>query len=88
MIQTAMVCYVLAQLADVYTTERALRAGAREANPVVKWLMEKLGRGWIVAKLLIASLALAIFLHFDSLLGIWVAVVVTAWVAWHNMRYY
>lgn len=47
----ALIAYALAQLADVVTTLRFLQRGGREANPVIAWLMDRLGRGWIVAKL-------------------------------------
>jgi len=44
--------FVLAQLADVYTTLRALKLkGATEANGFIALLMDKLGRGWILVKL-------------------------------------
>jgi hypothetical protein len=44
--------FVLAQLADVYTTQRALKLkGAVEGNGFIAVLMDKLGRGWILVKL-------------------------------------
>lgn len=56
--------YVLAVL-DAYTTKEALRTNpnAREANPVIRWLMEKLGdNGWVGAKM-VATLVAGILLY-------------------------
>lgn len=47
--------FVLAQLADVYTTQRALKLkGTTEDNGFIAVLMDKLGRGWILVKLAIS----------------------------------
>lgn len=44
--------YMLAQIADIYTTVRGLKLqNVREANGIVAWLMRKLGNGWIAVKL-------------------------------------
>jgi hypothetical protein len=37
------------QAADTVTTLRAVELGAREANPVVEWLIENLGPGGFMA---------------------------------------
>ncbi|HSA89577.1 MAG TPA: DUF5658 family protein [Burkholderiales bacterium] len=37
------------QVADTVTTLRAVELGAREANPVVEWLLEKSGPGGFMA---------------------------------------
>lgn len=37
------VVFVLLQIADVASTMIALNMGAREANPVMRWLFEKIG---------------------------------------------
>jgi hypothetical protein len=37
------------QVADTVTTLRAVEIGAREANPVVEWLLEKSGPGGFMA---------------------------------------
>ena len=37
------------QVADTVTTLRAVELGGREANPVVKWLLEKSGPGGFMA---------------------------------------
>ena len=44
--------FVLAQIADVYTTQRALKLkGPTEDSGFIALLMDKLGRGWVLVKL-------------------------------------
>lgn len=81
-----LVLYALASIADVVTTERGLARGGVEANPVIRWFMERLGRGWIVFKLVL-SLAVAIYAVMNGyVLVIFVLSGLTLWVAWHNTR--
>ena len=55
MIEPIWIVFILSQLADVVTTQFALTSGrAHESNPIVAWLMEKAGLGWIVIKLVVA----------------------------------
>jgi hypothetical protein len=44
------------QAADAVTTLHALDLGAREANPVVEWLLEKFGAGGFIAAKIAATL--------------------------------
>ena len=48
------------QAADAATTLHAIELGAREANPVVAWLLEKFGPGGFVAA---KAAVTALFLH-------------------------
>ncbi len=52
------------QVLDVISTNRVLRLGGREFNPLVVWVMRRMGRAWWLPKLavatLISSLALAL----------------------------
>tara|TARA_R110002096_G_scaffold49122_4_gene130026 strand:+ start:124 stop:414 length:291 start_codon:yes stop_codon:yes gene_type:complete len=79
--------FLLAQLADIYTTVYALRAPrAREANGIIAWLMAKLGKGWIVVKLAVSfGGAYAIFISGERWLIIALAVLVMG-VALSNYR--
>ena len=81
------VVFFLAQLADVLTTLYALgRGGAHEANPVVAFLMRKIGRGWIVTKLGVATAA-ALWLHHEGHdQWIWVASAGFFLLAANNLR--
>jgi len=39
--------FAAAQLADVWTTNRALRApGLKEAHPLWRWVQRRMGRAW------------------------------------------
>jgi hypothetical protein len=54
--------YWIGAAADGWTTERALDRGAREANPVARWLVKRMGdRGLLVAK--VAGYALLLVSH-------------------------
>ena len=47
----ALTAFLLSQIADIWSTIRGLKAGAREANPIIAWAMRNLGPwGWIVLK--------------------------------------
>ena len=46
------------QIADVWTTRRALAAGGREANPLIAAFMRWFGGYWWLPKLAIAAAAL------------------------------
>lgn len=68
--------FILAQLADIYTTQRALKLkDATEANGFIAFLMDKLGRGWIVVKLGISYGAAYVIWSEGSL---WLLVLLTA----------
>jgi hypothetical protein len=45
---------VLLQLFDGYSTYRILKNGGREKNPIVKWMMDRVGMvgGLVIAKIL------------------------------------
>lgn len=86
----AAIALMAASLADAATTVAALGRGAREANPVIRWLMDKLGPGWVPIKL--APAAWACWLawqhpHDDRLMMLLaVLAVVYAGVSVHNHR--
>ena len=42
-VTATFIAFVVAQIADAVTTILGLDNGAREANPVMKWLMGKIG---------------------------------------------
>jgi len=52
----AALAMIALQVADVVTTIGALdRPGVREANPVIRWLMDRLGRAWWAPKIALAA---------------------------------
>jgi len=63
----AFLIFAASQIADVYTTAAGIKRGAREANPVVAWLMDRLGKAWWVGKLA-PSLAIGAGL---AMIGLW-----------------
>ena len=76
--------YALATVADVATTSRALARGGREGNPVIRFAMERLGAGWVVAKGALALLVGALLVASGHAWPLFLAAVVTAAVAWLN----
>ena len=82
----ALSAYVIAQIADVVTTIRALRTGHREANPVIRWAMDRTGRAWPLVKLGITGAAAALIVTQVGPLWLWPVTVLTGLVAWHNSR--
>ncbi|WP_411818839.1 DUF5658 family protein [Hyphococcus sp. DH-69] len=60
-----VVIYNLVGIADIFSTELALQMGAgEEANPIVRGMMEQVGDGWIVAKLLLQAVISFMVLWF------------------------
>lgn len=47
---------VIAQAADIITTQAVLGAGGWEANPLMAWAQGSLGGAWIVPKLAVLAL--------------------------------
>lgn len=75
----------LLQAADVYTTLRALKLGGREANPLIKRLMDAIG---VKEALLLVKIAALIPLWvFRDLTPVWAWAFLVAfygWVLWNN----
>jgi hypothetical protein len=77
---------VACQAADTATTLHAVSIGAREANPVVAWLLENTGPGgFIAAKIAVTLLFLKYYPEISTDLVILVNAV-TCGVAAHNAR--
>lgn len=81
-----LAAFAIVQIADVYTTIRGMKMGASESNPVVAWLMDKLGMGWAIAKLAIASGAAWAILSGGVLWPLWGLTAAMGWVVLHNYR--
>lgn len=80
------IVFALVQIADVISTVIALRGPAREANPVIKWMMDHLGHGWIVVKLGIAALAAWLLWSSELTQWLWIANAVMALVILNNIK--
>ncbi len=78
----------LLQVADVWTTNIVIGNGGRESNPALKWIMDKLGEHWWIAKLGIAGLAIFILYSVGPQLLSWLVLVgligAYGWVIHHN----
>lgn len=89
-----IVLFVALQLADIASTVRALDKGARELNPVVRWIMARLGTvpGLIVIKGAgcAAIIAGILFAHAYSptiaLIAMAIFCAAYAYVVLHNLR--
>ncbi len=46
---------MLLQVLDVVSTNRVLSRGGREFNPIIVWIMQRMGRAWWMPKLAVAS---------------------------------
>jgi len=86
----AAVLLLIASIVDTITTIGALKRGGIEANPVVAWMIERLGKAWPVAKA--TPLAPAMWLVWrypdDMRLAIALAVMAAVYglVAWRNTQ--
>ena len=69
--QVTVGVYLLLQILDVWTTIKGIKLGATEANPIVKWMMYKLGKMWPLAKLTVALVSGYFLLETDTLWGMW-----------------
>lgn len=84
----ALIAFALAQLADIVSTTKALQSGGtREANPAVRWIMERFGRGWIVLKVVVSGGGAFLLWNAGFEFGIWAMAAITVWVAYRNMRF-
>lgn len=91
MIYFALVAVLAAlQVADVWSTNRALRAGAREGNPLIAWLMARLGRAWWLGKAAMAAAFLVPLWIVGPQPATWVALAILipayGWVVRNNWR--
>lgn len=78
--------FTLVQIADVFTTIRALRAGLSEGNPVIAFFMKHLGKyGWVIAKLAMAAVSTALCVFFRLWPVLAILTIVTGVVACRNL---
>lgn len=83
----AIAAFAAAQIADVMTTSAAIRSGrGREANPVIRWVMQHTGRAWPIVKLAITTGSAVVILLYAEPLWLWPVTLLTGAVAWSNSR--
>jgi hypothetical protein len=82
----ALIALALATLADVVTTLRGLKRGAREANPVSAALMRRGVWAWVLARSLVAVGVAVWGVSAGQTWLLWLIAGLTAVVAWHNTK--
>lgn len=77
----------LLQILDVATTIRVLDNGGYETNPIVAWMMDRLGDyGWIVVKLAIAAIGALLIYRSGQIWPLWAMCAVYAFVVYRNYK--
>lgn len=72
---------------DVFLTSEVIKKGGREANPVMRLLMERSPFAWEFVKITVHVAVAISVLQFDFMLwGGQLFVVVYLWVCYHNLR--
>lgn len=78
---------ILMQLFDFYSTFVILRAGGREVNPVVNFLINKIGL--VLALIIAKSVAIAgvVFIYYvDNLIAMIVLILIYSYVCLNNYK--
>lgn len=76
--------FALAQVADLWLTSKALSLGAREANPVSAWLIEKSGSVWVGGLPVKAAITALIAYSGSSVIAVFALGLYAAWVLPNN----
>jgi len=82
----AIIAYVLANILDVVSTKKVLKNGGEELNPILRSAMDKGGNKWVVLKMMLAGIALGIFLYFDLIWAVWAGTAFYGLIALNNFR--
>lgn len=92
LVRVLMLLVLLAAMGDVWSTNRAIARGAKEANPVMALFMRLLGDKWVMARLLFALLNIWMVMRSPATAETWkgaasfgLNVALMAWVIWHNV---
>jgi len=75
----------LLQIADLFLTHRALELGAREANPMMAWLINKVGNMWVAGIGAKAPIFLLV-LWCESIPLTVFGIALMTWVCWNNAQ--
>lgn len=73
------------QIWDIILTTRILRAGGRELNGIMAWIMAVAGNGWLAAKYAVGMGAGIWAASAGAVWLIWLIIAVMAWVIHHNL---
>ena len=50
-----VILFLLLQIADIWTTDKALKMGKREANPLLNWLFQRLDPVGVMVSMKVAA---------------------------------
>ena len=84
-----LIIFTVLQILDVYTTYKILSNGGRELNPLVRWVIEKVGLVLGISSLKVILVACLTVIWYNNMLPVWamvVADVVYAGVIAYNMK--
>ena len=84
MLEIALAAAILAQIADVISTNKAITRGAVEANPVIAAVMGHFGRAWWVVKLAFSGGVTFWAYRIESTIALVGMSAVIGFVAWRN----
>lgn len=79
-----LVIFILLQIADVWTTLRALELGAREMNPLLNWMFKHVDP--LAAMVLVKVVGLWALWYVNSYLLTMACCVVYLWVVLNNWK--
>lgn len=84
---TPIYALIAIQVADAVTTYIGLRGGARETNPAVRWVLDRVGMaGWIIIKSAIVAGAAWLLWSGGQVQMIWIVAGAMALVVLNNIR--
>lgn len=83
----AVAVALILQLLDVHSTRAFLAQGHREANPLIRWAMKRLGGvGWIAFKLALGGAGIFAMWQAQVTLLLWAFNAGMTWVVLRNYR--
>lgn len=81
-----LIVFVVVQIADVWSTNRAISNGAVEANPAIAWVMKVTGKLWPVVKLGVAIPSGVYLYHIGWFYPLLALTVVMAYIVYKNYK--
>lgn len=79
-----LIIFILLQIADIWTTLRALELGAREMNPLLNWLFQRFDA--LPVMVIVKLIGLWVLWYVDAYLLTMACCVVYLWVVLNNWK--
>lgn len=93
LVRILMCAVFLSAMADVWSTNRAIAKGAKEANPVMAFFMRVLKEKWLLARLVFSQAHIFTVVHSPAAAETWKGVAsfglnlaLMAYVIWNNIK--